>query len=161
MTKKITVIIAILLGIQLSATSQEIYNEVLAKSEAIVNDPKASDINIKLNHFKSTALRYIRSTAHKQKKQVTASFLDVQAYYMSDFLGRFFKDLSTIQNSSEKKRKEYIMMYVNASVGNPLFENQDEEITECFIDDNNNLTPFSLNTDWEKACKAIDIQKKK
>lgn len=140
--------------------AQEIYNEVLTKAEKVVNDPKADEVSIKVNHFKSTALRYTRSMALKNLPEVTTQFLDVQAYYLSDFLSRFFKDLAAVQDSDEKTRKERILLYVNASVGNPLFEDADTETAESFIDDKDNLTPFSLNTDWEKACQAIDYQKK-
>lgn len=160
MIKKIALSILLAVGAgQLQA--QELYNEVLSKAEKVVNDPKADEVSIKVNHFKSTALRYLRHMAVKDMPEVSAQFLDVQAYYLTDFLSKFFKDMAAVQNDKTKARKECIIMYVNASVGNPLFESADTETAESFIDDKDNLTPFSLNTDWEKACQAIDYQKKK
>lgn len=144
-----------------SAQAQELYNEVLNKAEAVVNNPKSDEVSIKVNHFKSTALRYTRNMALKTMPEVTTRFLDIQAYYLNDFLSRFFADLVTVQDSDERTRKEHIIMYVNASVGNPLFDKADAETAESFINDKDNLTPFSLNTDWEKACLAIDYQKDK
>lgn len=159
MIKKIALSILLAVGAgQLQA--QELYNEVLTKAENVVNDPKADDVSVKVNHFKSTALRYLRHMAVKNKPDMSAQFLDIQAYYMTDFLSKFFKDLAAVQNDNTRARKECIIMYVNASVGNPLFESADTETAESFIDDKDNLTPFSLNTDWQKACQAIEYQKK-
>ncbi len=154
----LTVLLAAGIG---QVQAQELYNEVLTKAEQVVNDPKADDVSVKVNHFKSTALRYLRHMAVKTTPDVNVKFLDEQAYYMSDFLGKFFKDLTEAQSKTEKARKECILMYVNASVGNPLFDTDDTETSESFIDDKDNLTPFSLNTDWKKACQAIEYQKEK
>ncbi len=157
--KKLLTAALLLLGLGQSATAQEVYNEVLAKAEAVVNDPKSDEVSLKIAHFKSTALRYLRTTALQKNEDVTTFFLDTQAYYMSDFLGRFFADLARHQNDSETDRKATVLRYVNASVGNPLFEDVDEETAEIFIEDKGNLTPFSLNTNWEKACQALDYLK--
>ncbi len=147
------------MGLSQGVAAQEIYNEVLTKAEAVVNDPKADEVSLKVAHFKSTALRYLRSTALQKNEDVTTFFLDTQAYYMSDFLGRFFADLTRHQNDSEDDRRATILHYINASVGNPLFKDVDEETAEIFIEDKGNLTPFSLNTNWEKACQALDYLK--
>lgn len=139
-----------------SCPAQQLYNEVLKQAEAVVNNPKSDDVSLKINHFKSTALRYLKNTALKEMETVTEQFLDVQAYYLSDFIGKYIKDLVSMQSDTEKARKARIIDYVNASVNNPLFKDQDEETTGCFIEDKDGLTPFSLNTDWKKASQALE-----
>jgi hypothetical protein len=38
---------------------------------------------------------------------------------------------------------------------NPLFDDTDVETTEIYLQETDELTPFSLNTDWKKAYFAI------
>ena len=45
--------------------------------------------------------------------------------------------------------------YWKASAENPMFKDQDREKTDAYINAPDCITPFSLNTDWEKADKAI------
>lgn len=156
MIKKFYFILLAYTGLGTNLQAQQLYNEVLQKAEKVVNDPRADEVSIKVNHFKSTALRYTKTMAFKTRESVTTQFLDLQAYYLSDFLTRFFKELSGMQDSDEKARKTCVWEYVNISVSNPLFETADKDLTESFLKDKDNLTPFSLNTDWEKACQALD-----
>ncbi|MBQ1972977.1 MAG: hypothetical protein II222_01290 [Paraprevotella sp.] len=159
--KRLAISLILVLGSFIFAHSQEVFNEVLTKAEAVVNNPNADEMSIKVNHFKSTALRYLRTKAFETQDNVTAAFLDIQAYYLSEFLSKYFKELAAMQQADEKAKKGCIMMFVNTSVSNPLFMNADSETAESFITAEGNLTPFSLNTNWEKACAAIDEQMKK
>ena len=43
---------------------------------------------------------------------------------------------------------------MDASKSNPLFNDPDAETTDAFMLDSNELTPFSLDTDWQKAYLA-------
>ena len=52
---------------------------------------------------------------------------------------------------STEKRKEVIACYRDASLNNPLFNDNDKERTYCYVNDTKTFTPFSLDTDWEKA----------
>ncbi|MCM1108137.1 MAG: hypothetical protein NC388_03650 [Clostridium sp.] len=156
MIKKLFIVLLCGLGSYSGLQAQQLYNTVLQKAEQVVNDPRSDEVSVKINHFKSTALRYTKKMAFEQHKSVTTQFLDLQAYYLSDFLGRFFKELSQLQDNDEKTRKNCIWEYVNITVSNPLFEHVDKNVSESFLEDKNNLTPFNLNTDWEKACQALD-----
>lgn len=140
--------------------AQELYNEVLKQADAVVNNPKADEISLKINHFKSTALRYLKSTALKKMDTVTEQFLNTQAYYLSEFIGTYITELVKMQNDDEKTRKARILDYINATVNNPLFEEADTEWVESFIADKDGLTPFSINTNWERACQALKDPKK-
>ena len=52
---------------------------------------------------------------------------------------------------STEKRKEVIACYRDASLNNPLFNDNDKERIYCYVNDTKTFTPFSLDTDWEKA----------
>lgn len=158
MIKKLCAIILTCTGLCSGIQAQELYNEVLQKAEKIVNDPRSDEVSVQVNHFKSTALRYTKNMAFKNRESVTTRFLDLQAYYLSDFLRRFFLEVGELQGSDTKTRKNRIWEYVNISVSNPLFDNADKKVAESFLKDEDCLTPFSLNTDWEKACQALDEQ---
>ena len=53
------------------------------------------------------------------------------------------------------------MLFMDASISNPMFDDNDEETTMSYVKDGNELTPFSLNTDWQKAYAAVKSQLKK
>ena len=53
------------------------------------------------------------------------------------------------------------MMFTDASISNPMFEDTDQETTLAFIKDGGELTPFSIDTDWQKAYTAAIAQLKK
>jgi hypothetical protein len=44
-----------------------------------------------------------------------------------------------------------IACYRDASLNNPLFNDSDKETTFVYVNDKQTYTPFSLDTDWEKA----------
>ena len=47
-----------------------------------------------------------------------------------------------------------------ASCSNPLFNDPDKETVNSYINEGNELTPFCLDTDWEKAYAAAKAQLK-
>ena len=42
-------------------------------------------------------------------------------------------------------------MFMEVSITNPLFNDTDYETVHSYINEGSELTPFSLDTDWEKA----------
>jgi hypothetical protein len=92
--------------------------------------------------------------------EVTDRFLDLQAYYLSEFLTLYQEDLVNSINLSAEERAKRAMIYVDATVSNPLFNDTDEETIYAFIQEGTELTPFSLDTDWQKALAAVVAQLK-
>ena len=66
-----------------AAYSQEVYDLVLANATRAVNSPTSSYAQTQIAQFKRTALIYLKRKAFEQVKEVPASFLDTQAYYLS------------------------------------------------------------------------------
>lgn len=141
-------------------TAQEVYNLVLANATRVVNSPTSGFTQTQIAQFKRTALVYMKSKAFEQTDSVPASFLDTQAYYLSEFVTLFFDEILKSKKLSDSKRRERIYLFMDASVSNPLFNDSDEETTMAFIKDGGEITPFSINTDWQRAYAAAKEQLK-
>ena len=127
---------------------------VLDNATRIVNSPTSSFLNTQIAQFKRTALIYIKSKAFERTDSVPAKFLNTQAYYLTEFLNLFFDEMIKIKDLPEKARKQRILRFMDASACNPLFHDPDEETTLSFVENGGEVTPFSLDTDWQKAYLA-------
>ena len=58
--------------------------------------------------------------------------------------------------NTEAKRRARIVLFMETSVANPLFNDPDTETTMAFINAGGEITPFCLNTDWQKAFLAAE-----
>lgn len=134
--------------------AQEVYDMVLDNATRIVNSPTSSFLNTQIAQFKRTALIYIKSKAFERTDSVPAKFLNTQAYYLTEFLNLFFAEMIKIKDLPEKARKQRILRFMDASACNPLFHDPDEETTLSFVENGGEVTPFSLDTDWQKAYLA-------
>lgn len=141
--------------------AQDVYNLVLANATRIVNSPTSGFTQTQIAQFKRTALVYMKSKAFEQSDSVSASFLDTQAYFLSEYLTLFFDEILKSKKLSEAERRERIYLFMDASLSNPLFNDPDEETTMAFIKDGGEITPFCLNTDWQKAYAAATAALKK
>ena len=70
----------------------------------------------------------------------------------------FFNEILKIKHLDEAKRKERIMFFMEASLSNPLYNDPDEETTMSFITNGGEITPFCINTNWQKAYEAAKSQ---
>lgn len=153
MKKAFLLIFLFLLGFS-AAEAQEVYNYLLESSTRIVNNPASSFTQTRIAQFKRTALVYMKSKAFEVMPRVTDQFLNTQAYYMSEFVALFFDEVLRDKKLSASRRREKIYLFMDASKSNPLFNDPDAETTDAFMLDSNDLTPFSLDTDWQKAYLA-------
>lgn len=144
-----------------AAHAQDVYNYVLDNATKVVNSPTSGFAQAQIAQFKRTALIYIKQKSFERTDSVPAKFLNTQAYYLSEFLSLFFKEILKDKKLSEAQRKDKIMLFMDASVGNPLFYDEDKETTLAFVNDSNELTPFSLDTNWQNAFLAAEENLKK
>ena len=156
--KQLFVFLVFLLCNLQAAYSQEVYDLVLANATRAVNSPTSSYAQTQIAQFKRTALIYLKRKAFEQVKEVPASFLDTQAYYLSEFVTLFFNEILKIKRLDEAKRKARIMFFMEASLSNPLYNDPDEETTMSFITNGGEITPFCINTNWQKAYEAAKSQ---
>ena len=147
MLLSLLVLMASVTGIQ----AQSLYKTVFDKATAVVNNPASSDEEIQINQFKVTALNYISMMVKKRGLDKDAYFYDSQAVNMSSFITDFQVNLEKARAISPAKRTEILKIYTDASKFNPLFKDTDKEKVNAYVTDKTTLTPFCIDTGWEKA----------
>ncbi len=149
-------IVALCLFIAPQTRAQEVFNQVVANAKNLIDDPRTDPFMLNVAQFKFTAMQYLCNTAIKRNGgQVSADFLNRQAASMNDFLTSYLRSYLQAQSKGTSAQKEVVKKYWQISVGNPLFNDQDQETIGAFLNDPDCVTPFSLDTDWEKADAAI------
>lgn len=151
---KISLILLFILSSGTTIKAQEVYNYVLNNATHTVQSPTSGFTQTRIAQFKQTALTYLRKKATETMPEVTDQFLNTQAYYMSEFITLFFDEILKSKKQDCEKKKAKIMLFMDASKSNPLFDDTDTETTDSYILEGNQLTPFSLNTDWPRAYAA-------
>ena len=146
-----------------TSQAQSVYDYVLNNATRVVNSPVSNFTQTQIAQFKRTALVYLKRKAYEETDTIPSLFLDTQAYYMSEFITLFFEHVSKSKRLTEDKLQERIMIFTDASISNPMFNDPDKETTLSFILNHGEITPFSLDTDWEKAYFAAkpQVDKKK
>ena len=70
---------------------------------------------------------------------------------MTSFITDFQVNLEKARAISPSKRMEIMKIYTDASKFNPMFKDTDKDRANVYVNDKSTMTPFSLDTDWEKA----------
>lgn len=135
----------------MSVQAQSLYKTVFDRATAVVNNPSASDEEVQVNQFKVTALNYISMMVKKRGMNKDSYFYDSQAVNMASFVTDFQANLEKARAISPAKRAEVLKIYTDASKYNPLFKDTDKDKVNCYVNDKTTLTPFCLDTNWEKA----------
>lgn len=149
----------LLLGVfAMGANAQEIYKIVYKNAEQIVNDPNSGVTKARIAQFKVSQLTYLYQKAFETMPEVTDRFLDVQAYYLTEFMSLYQAELVKSSKDTPEERAKKVMIFLDATVSNPLFGDTDEETIYAYIKEGTELTPFSLDTDWQKALAAVKAQ---
>ena len=133
------------------ANAQNLYKTVYNSAVKVVNDPNSSQEQIEINQFEVTVLNYLNAQVQKRALVKDTYFYDSQAVNLKSFVDDFIYYVTKARAISTEKRKEVIACYRDASLNNPLFNDNDKERTYCYVNDTKTFTPFSLDTDWEMA----------
>lgn len=149
--KKNILTLLLLVAVATSVQAQSLYTTVRDKAMAVVNNPASSDEETQINQFKLTALNYITMMVQKRGLKKDTYFFDSQAVNLSSFITDFQVNLEKARAISPAKRLEVLKIYTEASKFNPLFKDTDKEKVNCYVEDRKTLTPFCIDTDWEKA----------
>ncbi len=146
------VFLTLLLAASVSAASaQSLYKKVFDNATSVVNNAASNDQQIEINQYKITVLNYISNQVKKRKLTKDSYFYDSQAVNLASFITDFETNVIKARSISTEKRLEVIKVYRDASLQNPLFGDDDKELTYVYVNDKQTYTPFSLDTDWEKA----------
>ena len=151
--KKLFFTLAVLIASATAVQAQDksLFDTVYERATAVVNNPASSDEEIQINQFKLTALNYMTTTIKKRGLKKDSYFYESQAVNLSSFVTDFQMNLEKARSISPAKRTEMMKIYTDASNFNPMFKDTDKEKVNCYVNDKSTLTPFCLDTDWEKA----------
>lgn len=132
-----------------AAKAQSLYQAVYEKAKSFTA-PYENSEEAKVNRFKINALEYLSKQSVIQGKAGDSYFLDSQAVNLTSFIDDYLTNLQTASKVSPAKRQEMMKCYVNAANSFPLFpaDTLNAANTSAAQDE---LLPFSFNTDWEKA----------
>ena len=147
------IFIMLLAALPYVSRAQDVFDAVMNSSQTVVANPDADESMLAMAQFKVTALRYLNRKA--VEKEMTFRQMDIQAYYMSEFLSAYTRTLTKTYATNKKDVKKAVFKYMSASAENPLFGDQDKQTTLVFVEDDSSLKPFSLDTDWQKAYEQL------
>ncbi|MBP1538757.1 MAG: hypothetical protein ILA29_00180 [Prevotella sp.] len=136
------------------AQSQEIYKEVkrlMQTFENISSDTKRDIQERKVAVFKADALYYLIDKAGSTDG-FTEYQLGQQADAMIEFVNLYVKRL---QAAGKNERKTIMARFKNATMSNALFGDMEKEVVYGYVDNENFITQFSLDTNWTDALKAV------
>lgn len=159
--KKSLYVILLFALLPMTMSAQDVYNYLLDATTNTVNNPTSTYTQVRIAQFKRTALVYLKRKAFETMPEVTEQFLNKQAYYMSEYVALFFDEILKGKKDNEQKRMAKIYLFMDTSKAYPLFDDPDTDMTDSYIIEGNELTPFSLNTDWQKAYGAVKVELEK
>mgnify|MGYP001257943947 FL=1 len=153
--KKLFIILALVCMSVLSTSAQEIYDEVRRiekEAKAFANDMKNNLEARKIATFKYDAIYYLIDKA-SQEPLFSEYELGVQTNAMIEFVNLFVSKLSTLKKNKDKDMLKAV--FRTATINNSLFNDVDKEVIYSYVDNENFITQFSLDTDWPKALAEV------
>ena len=153
--KKLFIILALVCMSVLSTSAQEIYDEVRRiekEAKAFANDTKNNLDARKIATFKYDAIYYLIDKA-SQEPLFSEYELGVQTNAMIEFVNLFVSKLSTLKKNKDKDMLKVV--FRTATINNSLFNDVDKEVIYSYVDNENFITQFSLDTDWPKALAEV------
>ena len=160
--KRLFLFLIMALAMSGQAAAQDVANEIIKLSKAIVDDTKQDLQTRRIAYFKVNVINYMKMKVRDEVLRDTndlkvfnenMKMLNEQSYAMYQFVNLFVKRLS---ESNKKEAKEVVMTrFRNASINNPLFNDMDLDLVLSYYNNPEYLTRFSLDTDWMKALEEV------
>lgn len=139
---------------QLSALAQQIFQFEMESCSRTMRNPMAGLVAARVAGFQHCALLYLQRKAERSSSD-TAKWLDNQAYHLADFLS-LYQLLLTSETLSSAEQEQIKTEFRDVTLAHPCFFDEDEATTLQHVNcPQSDLTPFSIDTDWEKAFHSI------
>lgn len=149
--KKLFLILSLAIFTAMNADAQSLYKTVRDTATKVVNNPNSKQDEIDIAQFEITVLNYIAAQVSKRGLQKTGYFYDSQAVNMKSFVDDCRYYALKANKISASKKKQVLECFKQASLNNPLFHDNDKKNAHVYVNDPKSETPFSIDTDWEKA----------
>lgn len=144
--------VAAFLFLAAEADAQEVFKSVYESAQRALSEPVQNFTKKKIARFKLDELDYLKGKVGKMESIKRNDILDVQAYYMSEFLSHYLTEIVYSEGQPDSVRKALVYLFVNASAVCPLFGDTDKDTINKYLNTpDSQLTPFCLDTDWRKA----------
>ena len=160
--KRLFLFLIMALAMSGQAAAEDVANEIIKLSKAIVDDTKQDLQTRRIAYFKVNVINYMKMKVRDEVLRDTndlkvfnenMKMLNEQSYAMYQFVNLFVKRLA---ESNKKEAKEVVMTrFRNASINNPLFNDMDLDLVLSYYNNPEYLTRFSLDTDWMKALEEV------
>ena len=153
--KKLILMLMLMFASITSLSAQEIYNEVKRiekEAKEFANDTNNNLEARKIATFKYDAIYYLIDKA-SQEPLFSEYELGVQTNAMIEFVNLFVNRLSSIKKDKDKEMLKAV--FRTATINNSLFNDVDKEVIYSYVDNENFITQFSLDTDWPKALAEV------
>lgn len=141
--------------------AQDIYMQIRNKAKTALRDPKTPPMQRQFSQFKADALDYMVMKMKEKMPDSSAVVLDRQALALNEFLALYIQTITRHKQDPPALLSKYMKLFMDISVANPLFDDSETDITLAYYADENNLTRFSLDTNWQIALLAVRIELKK
>lgn len=164
--KNLFFLIAMALLVAMPVKAQDVANEIKRISKAVADDSKKDLQTRRIAYFKVNAVDYIKMKVRDEILKDTTDLkiynenikmINEQAYAMYEFVNLFVKRLSEAGKTGAKEL--VLAKFRNASLNHPLFNDMDLELVQSYVNNEDYLTRFSLDTDWIKALEEIRSKK--
>lgn len=161
--KKILMISAFLSLACMPTAAQDVLNEIVKTSSAIVNDTTKSLEDRKVAVFKYDAMTYLRSKllqpslVLKNSKNYdainqTVRILNEQALAMNEYVTLYLK---RFYEAKKKNRDIVTNLFKQATRDHKYFSDTDTEVTLAYYDRTDYPIQFCLDCDWVKTLAFI------
>lgn len=156
-------IIAAFLGLTITASAQDVLNEIVKTSQATANDTTQTMNVRKIAVFKYDALTYLRSKmlqpADVLKNQnnlsalnETIRILNEQALAMNQYVTLYLKRLG----EAKKKNQDIVThIFKQATRDHKYFNDVDTDVTLAYFDRYDYPIQFCLDCDWVKTLAFV------
>ncbi|MBO1364054.1 hypothetical protein JHU38_09780 [Prevotella sp. A2931] len=152
--KKTIIALVILCTSYTTLQAQKVYNEILQTSTEVAKDKNNDLEKRKVATFKVDALKYMLMKTKELMPDSSMHMVDVQAYAMYCFVNNY---ITALTKAKKKKDKELVKtIYKEATIHCPRFNDMDKELILAYYNNENFLTQFVLDCDWEKALKEVE-----
>lgn len=139
--------------VSISTQAQDIFHEVKTLQKTYQSFSEDTTQNIekrKIAVFKADAIYYLTEKA-AQTDDFTEYQLGAQTDAMIEFVNLFVKRISSARKADDQQViKAKFKAYTTS---HSLFHDMEKEIAYAYVDNDNFLTQFSLDTDWVEALK--------
>ncbi len=159
--KRLFILIIMTSLLQLNMQAQDVFYSIRSKAQAAVDNPATIPMLKQFNQFKLDALNYLVMKMKEEMPDSTATFLDKEAYALNNFISLYLTTIIENRTMPNAYQVKLVKVFMDASYSNPLFNDEDKELTLAYYADGNSVTRFSLDTDWRLAFIAASTELKK